>query len=103
MASETHTAAQLNRIALAIEAAQCPGREGPYGLYDYTSYGAQKPHRVRDFRDPRSEAWGDTVFASDDAATSRQQYERLTREHVALAAIHAVQAEAARVTARPSS
>jgi hypothetical protein len=80
---------RLEAVWAAIDAAQAPGRQGPYGLFDYTGYGHAIPHHVRDFRDPGSEAYGDCVFRSTDPAQARAVYERLTREHVARAAIRA--------------
>lgn len=82
----------LARVADAIEQAQCPNREGPYGLYDYTSYGHPKPHHVRDFRDPKSETWGHAVLTTTDREEAEATYKRLTREHVAKAAIAALRA-----------
>ena len=87
------TALTLERVATAIEQAQCPNREGPYGLYDYTSYGHPKPHHVRDFRDPRSATWGHAVLMTTDREEAEATYRKLTREHIARAAIDAVLAE----------
>jgi hypothetical protein len=81
----------LERVAAAIELAQCPGREGPYGLYDYTDCGDKEPHRVRDFRDPRSETYGRSVLRTTDKEAARKEYERLTRLHIARAAVEALQ------------
>lgn len=75
------------RVAQAIEKALCSGRGGPYGLYDYTSYGDPKPHHVRDFRDMSSDTYGSCVLRTDDKELARQTYDRLTREHPARAAI----------------
>jgi len=81
----------IERVASAIEEAQCHGREGPYGLYDYSDYpGNTAPHRVRDFRDPKSDTYGNHVFKSVNREEARAEYERLTREHVAKAAIEAM-------------
>lgn len=79
----------IKAAAKAIKAAQCPGREGPFGHYDYSSYGWDKPHRVRDFRDPSSKTWGHDVFKSDSREESWAEYERLTEEHIARAALSA--------------
>ena len=86
---------QLDRIAAAIEAAQCPGREGPYGLYDYgysNPNPPDEPYCVRDFRDTRAARYGMTVFRSADRATAETKFEELTRRHVARAAWNALQA-----------
>ncbi len=79
----------LELVGEAIEQALCPDREGPYGLYDYTNYGHPKPHHVRDFRDPRSTAYGDSVLMTTDREEAEVVYARLKREHVAQAAIAA--------------
>jgi len=83
----------LNRVADAIEAASCPNREGPFGLYDYTRYlneGSTKPHCVRDFRDPKSDTWGDIIHCTDDPNEAQDVYNQLTRQHIAAAAIKAM-------------
>ena len=80
----------LDRVAAAIEAARCPGREGPYGLYDYSSYGFEMPHRVRDFRDPNSKTWGDVVARFARAEEAEALFDTLTRRHIANAAINAL-------------
>jgi len=81
--------ALVEAVADAIERAQCKGREGPYGGYDYSSYGWPQPYRVRDFRDPNSATWGETVFQSDDPNECDREFERLTRQHIARSAIQA--------------
>lgn len=84
------TEKMIERVASAIDAAQCPGREGPYGLYDYSDYpGNAAPHRVRDFRDLKSDTYGNHVFKSTNRDEAKAEYERLTKEHVAKAAIEA--------------
>lgn len=80
---------RLEAIADAIEAARNPDREGPFGLFDYTSYGDPVPHHVRDLRDHRSESYGDCLFRTVDRDEARRVYERLTREHLAISAIRA--------------
>lgn len=84
--------ATLDRVADAIEAAKCPGREGPFGLYDYSSYGWPNPHHVRDFRDPRSDSYGSCVAALTDPEIADRLYKTLTRRHIAEAAIAAMNA-----------
>lgn len=80
----------LKLVADAIEKAQCGGREGPFGLYDYTDYGDPIPHHVRDFRDPASPTYGHCVFRSGDRTEALAVYNQATREHVAQAAIDAI-------------
>lgn len=84
----------LDRVYAAIQEAECPHREGPYGLYDYTYANPlppAEPHHVRDFRDPRSETWGRTVFKSADRDAARRMYDALTGRHIARAALEANQ------------
>jgi hypothetical protein len=82
--------ALLDLIADAIEAARCPGREGPYGLYDYSLYpGDGPPHAVRDFRDPRSPDFGAVVYRSPSGEDAAEMFETLTRRHIAAAALRA--------------
>jgi len=81
--------ARLEKVHAAIEAARMPDREGPYGLFDYTDHGDPAPHHVRDFRNPDGVAYGKCVFRSVDREEARQVYERLTAEHVAIAAVKA--------------
>jgi hypothetical protein len=81
----------LRLVSLAIKAAECPGREGPYGLYDYSGYeGSDPPHVVRDFRDPKSPDYGSFVFRSECPKVARSEYDRLTDEHIARAAVRAM-------------
>lgn len=81
---------RLRTVHAAIHDAMHPDREGPYGLFDYGSYGDPVPHQVRDFRDPRSATYGDCVFRSVDRDAALSVYETLTQEHVAIAAMTAV-------------
>lgn len=94
--ADSLTEAQLDRVADAIEAAQCPGREGPFGGYDYghneAFYGpAPKDGRyvVRDFRDPKSETWGSWVHQTNDREEHEAMFKTLTRRHIAEAAVRA--------------
>ncbi|MFZ3481690.1 hypothetical protein [Sphingomonas sp. 3-13AW] len=80
---------RLEAVYAAIEAAQTPGKEGPFGLFDYSDYGDPVPHHVRDFRDPRSGTYGNCVFKSINREDAFGAYERFTREHVAIAAVTA--------------
>lgn len=82
----------LDQVAAAIEAAECPGREGPFGQYDYSYANPNppaEPYHVRDFRDPRSETWGRTVFKSAIREEATAMFETLTRRHIARAALTA--------------
>lgn len=88
--------AVLDAVAFAIERARCPGREGPYGGYDYghnTDFYGPAPvggrYVVRDFRDYRSPAWGAWVHQTDSHDEHEQAYLRLTGRHIAQAAIAA--------------
>lgn len=81
---------RFQRVGEAIEAAGNPGREGPYGLYDYSAWNHPRPHHVRDFRDPASATHGDCVFQSADRDEAVAAFERLTRDHVARAAVAAM-------------
>lgn len=89
--------AQLDKIADAIEAAECPHHEGPFGGYDYghneAFYGpAPKGGRyvIRDFRDPSSPNWGAWVHQAHDREAHERAFTSLTRRHIALAAFSAV-------------
>lgn len=85
----------LDAIADAIRLAECPDREGPFGLYDYSGYGDgshDRAHRVRDFRSYADPAYGSNVHVCDDAEEARRVYEEMTRRHVAAAAWDAAMA-----------
>lgn len=84
----------LDRVYAAIREAECPNREGPYGLYDYTYANENppaEPYRVRDWRDPRSDGWGRTVFSSEYREAAKAKYDQLTGRHIARAALEANQ------------
>lgn len=92
--------AVLDQVASAIERARCPGREGPYGGYDYgynTDFYGPEPeggrYVVRDFRDHRSPTWGAWVHQTHDHDEHEQAYLRLTGRHIAQAAIEAFLAQ----------
>jgi hypothetical protein len=72
----------IDRAAAAYDAARCQHREGPYGFYNYTSYGAPLPYVVRDFRNPADPNFGQHVVATTDEEQGRRAYEQLTREHI---------------------
>lgn len=80
----------IDAVADAIERAQCKGREGPYGIFDYMPYGAEVSYLVRDFRDVQSQSYGDSVFKTTDRDGAQRIYSKLTREHLAKEAINAV-------------
>lgn len=83
--------AALDTIADAIEKAQCPDRQGPYGLFDYSRYPGDSPPRVvRDFRYPGLPTFGHQVFSSHHEDKAAAEFERLTRRHIAAAAVVAV-------------
>lgn len=84
----------LDRVAEAITRAQCPGREGPYGGYDYGHRHEDDLPRdgryvVRDFRDVTSEAFGAWVHQTPDVAVHEAAFDRLTKRHIARAALDA--------------
>lgn len=90
----TPTREELATIHAAIEAAQQPGREGPFGLFDYSGYGDRTPHHVRDFRldtyRTNPDKYGACMFHSTDPDEALTEYNRLTAEHIAMAAFNAV-------------
>lgn len=77
----------VEEIARAIETAQCVGREGPFGGYDY-GYPDDKPveggrYVIRDFRDPRSPDWGQWLHQSSDREEHEAKFAEMTRHHIA--------------------
>lgn len=84
----------LDAVAEAIRVAECPHREGPFGLYDYSSYTGthEGAHRVRDFRSYSDPAYGSSVHICDSSEEARRVYEEMTRRHIAAAAWDAVMA-----------
>ena len=86
----------VTRAAEAIARARCPGREGPFGGYDYghnTSLYGPEPedgrYVIRDFRDPSSPTWGRWVHQEHDRDAHEAMYDKLTGEHIAVAALSA--------------
>lgn len=78
-------------ISEALEKALHKDREGPYGLYDYSSYGDDvAPHHVRDFRDCQSDTYGSCVFKTADEEEAEYVYTKLTEKYVATAIINAI-------------
>ncbi len=85
----------LQAVVEAIRESNCGGREGPFGLYDYThkdkTTGAIIPrHVIRDFRTLRDGQYGKFLHEGTDATVMRALYDQMTEEHVAAAAIKAV-------------
>ena len=81
----------IEQCALAMEAAKCPGREGPFGGYDY---GHNNPKTVeggryviRDFRDPASDNWGKWIHQTDSQDVHDAEFERMTQQHIARAVL----------------
>jgi len=91
----------IERVADAIEAAECRGREGPFGGYDYghneAFYGKAPEggrYVIRDFRDPASDDWGKWLHQTDDNAEHEAMLVKMTREHIAVTAIRAMRKDA---------
>ena len=91
---------EVERVARAIEAAQCKGREGPFGGYDYghnTAFYGPEPeggrYVIRDFRDPASPDWGKWLHQTNDSEDHERMFAKMTREHIAQAAIRAITTE----------
>lgn len=85
----------VEKVARAINAASCPGREGPFGGYDYghneALYGpAPKEGRyvIRDFRTPTSR--GEFLHLTNDYDLHEAKFAEMTAHHIARAAIEAV-------------
>lgn len=82
--------ADILAAADVAEAASCPGREGPYGLYDYSNYpGTEEPHVIRDFRTLKKGEHGATVARFATRKAAHAEYMRLQKLHVMGAAISA--------------
>lgn len=71
---------EVEAVKAAIKLASCPGREGPFGGYDYgyneAFYGpAPEDGRyvIRDFRDPKSPDWGKWLHQTDN----REEHEAM--------------------------
>jgi hypothetical protein len=84
----------LDRVAEAITRAQCPGREGPYGGYDYghrreDDLPCEGRYVVRDFRDVSSDTFGAWVHQTPDVEVHEAAFDRLTKRHIARAALDA--------------
>lgn len=84
----------VERVSAAIVRAGCPGREGPFGGYDY-GYPDDTPVKggryvIRDFRKIGSPDFGKWLHQTDDAAVHEEVFAKMTREHIARAAIMAM-------------
>lgn len=87
----------MNRVGNAIEEANCPGREGPLGGYDY---GDGAPHSIRygryairDFRDPQRPSYGGVIFRTPDRELFEARLEKMRRDHIAQAAMAVISAQ----------
>lgn len=96
-------AGDVEAVARAIESARCPGREGPFGGYDYghneAFYGKSPEggrYVIRDFRDPTSSDWGKWLHQTDDSEAHEVMFAKMTRDHIAQAAIAAMPSLAAK-------
>ena len=85
----------IERVAEAIIGAQCLGREGPFGGYDYghnTEFYGPAPeggrYVIRDFRTPKSR--GEWLHQTDDNELHQSTFKKMTEEHIAKAAIRAM-------------
>lgn len=85
----------IEKVALAIEVASCPGREGPFGGYDYghnTEFYGPEPeggrYVIRDFRLPHS--GGKWLHQTHDQSDHDATFQRMTDHHIAQAAIATV-------------
>ena len=85
----------IERVAEAIIGAQCLGREGPFGGYDYghnTEFYGPAPeggrYVIRDFRTPKSR--GEWLHQTDDNELHQSTLKKMTEEHIAKAAIRAM-------------
>lgn len=92
-----HSDAELDAVADVIENAECPGRQGPFGAFDYGHnedfYGpapAAGRWVIRDFRDPASDDWGTAVHQTSDRDKHEEMFMALQRRHVADAVLRAV-------------
>ncbi len=87
---------EVEAVKAAIKLASCPGREGPFGGYDYghneAFYGpAPEDGRyvIRDFRDRKSPDWGKWLHQTDNREEHEAMFAKMTDDHIAQAAIAA--------------
>ncbi len=90
---------EVEAVKAAIKLASCPGREGPFGGYDYghneAFYGpAPEDGRyvIRDFRDRKSPDWGKWLHQTDNREEHEAMFVKMTDDHIAQAAIAALDA-----------
>ena len=90
---------EVEAVARAIKSASCPGREGPFGGYDYghneAFYGPAPEggrYVIRDYRDPSSPDWGAWLHQTNDRDEHEAKFAKMTDDHVAQAAIAALDA-----------
>ena len=90
---------EVEAVKAAIKLASCPGREGPFGGYDYghneAFYGpAPEDGRyvIRDFRDRKSPGWGKWLHQTDNREEHEAMFVKMTDDHIAHAAIAALDA-----------
>ena len=90
---------EIQAVARAIKSASCHGREGPFGGYDYghneAFYGPAPEggrYVIRDFRDPSSPDWGAWLHQTNDRDEHESMFAKMTDDHVAQAAIAALDA-----------
>jgi hypothetical protein len=84
----------LERAVEALNRAKCPGREGPFGGYDY-GYPNDRPveggrYVIRDFRDLSSPDWGRWLHQTNDREEHERQLQRMKDEHIVRAVIAAI-------------
>lgn len=84
----------VEAMARAMETAECKGREGPFGGYDYghnTDFYGPAPeggrYVIRDFRDPSSPGWGAWLHQTDDSDEHNRVFNQMTEYHIARAAL----------------
>ena len=99
---------EVEAVKAAIKLASCPGREGPFGGYDYghneAFYGpAPEDGRyvIRDFRDRKSPDWGKWLHQTDNREEHEAMFVKMTDDHIAHSAIAAL--DAVRGQAEPAA
>lgn len=58
------------------------------GVFDYSNYGAEKPHVIRDYRKEKQ-----TLLATTDSAECDTEWERVVANYVGLACLEAARSE----------
>jgi hypothetical protein len=76
----------IDAMAEAYAEANCPNREGPYGIYYKgevsLNLGRRQLWYIRDFRDPNSLEYGHSVFSSSNKAEVDAMHKNMTDRHV---------------------